>query len=154
MTIDPDALDAVAAASGNVRAFEQLYRRHACRVHTIARRIAGRAEADDAMQEVFIRAWECLGSFRGESAFGTWLQRVATNVCLRYAERDRGRREAGDLGLKLVHTPERPQAIADVAEALERLPESLRQVVVLHDLEGYSHAEIAAVLATTVSASK
>src|SRR5687767_13147210 len=78
----PDAEDARLAAAGDVAAFERLYRRHVARVHTLATRMLGPDDADDATQDVFIRTWERLGQFRGESAFGTWLHRLAINVVL------------------------------------------------------------------------
>src|SRR6476659_678709 len=77
-----DASDVAAAAAGDVRAFERLYRRHVSRIHSTAVRMLGDEEADDATQDVFVRAWQRLAQFRGDSAFGTWLFRLAVNVML------------------------------------------------------------------------
>src|SRR5690348_9285457 len=77
-----DASDVAAAAAGDVRAFERVYRRHIARIHSTAVRMLGAEEADDATQDVFVRAWQRLGQFRGDSAFGTWLFRLGVNVML------------------------------------------------------------------------
>ena len=88
---DPDAVDATLAASGDAHAFERLYRGHVARISSLARRMLGDEDPDDVIQDVFVRAWQKLGTFRGESAFGTWLHRLAVNVIL-------GRRET--LGIR------------------------------------------------------
>ena len=88
---DPDAVDAALAASGDAHAFERLYRGHLARIASLARRMLGDDDADDVIQDVFVRAWQKLGTFRGEAAFGTWLHRLAVNVIL-------GRRET--LGIR------------------------------------------------------
>jgi RNA polymerase sigma factor (sigma-70 family) len=74
--------DVELAAAGDTRAFERVYREHAARVHSLARRMIGPEDADDATQEVFVRVWEKLDTFRGDAAFGTWLHRVAVNLIL------------------------------------------------------------------------
>ncbi|HKS04888.1 MAG TPA: RNA polymerase sigma factor [Gemmatimonadaceae bacterium] len=153
---DPDARDAARAARGDTRAFERLYVAHAARVQTLARRMVGRDLADDATQDVFIHAWEHLGQFRGEARFGTWLHRLAVNLLLRRAEvarRITARIAPGTI--EELHAPSSsPETRMDVDAALARLGPGLREVVVLHDLEGYRHEEIADVLAISVSASK
>src|SRR4051812_7962115 len=82
LTADSIAADTALAASGDASAFERLYRTHASRVHSLVRRMLDADEADDVTQDVFIRAWQKLSTFRGESAFGTWLHRLAVNVVL------------------------------------------------------------------------
>src|SRR5690349_14218887 len=77
-----DASDVAAAAAGDVRAFERVYRRHVARIHSTAVRMLGAEEADDATQDVVVRAGQRIGQFRGDSAFGTWLFRLAVNVML------------------------------------------------------------------------
>jgi DNA-directed RNA polymerase specialized sigma24 family protein len=72
---DADAVDAELAATGDGRAFERLYRAHAARIHSLVRRMIDADVADDVTQDIFVRAWEKLGTFRGEAAFGTWLHR-------------------------------------------------------------------------------
>jgi len=153
---DPDARDVARAARGDTQAFERLYFSHAARVQTLARRIVGRDLADDGAQEVFVHAWEQLGKFRGEALFGTWLHRLAVNVLLRHAEM--ARRIAARVSPAFVEEleahPNDPDARMDMDSALAQLGPGLREVVVLHDLEGYSHDEIGDTLAISVSASK
>jgi RNA polymerase sigma-70 factor (ECF subfamily) len=152
---DADARDAVQAASGDVAAFERLYGRHASRVHSLARRMLGGEQADDATQDVFIRAWEKLGMFRGDAAFGTWLTRLALNVVLRRRQED-----AHPMRMTMAIIDEPPaqsvntDATMDVTSALQRLDPALRDVVVLHDIEGYGHEEIGDLLGITLGASK
>ena len=79
----PDAMgreDVARAAAGDMAAFERLYRSHVARIHSLVRRMAGPGEADDLTQDIFLRAWSRLATFRGESAFGTWLHRLAVNI--------------------------------------------------------------------------
>ena len=153
---DEDAGDVTRAARGDTKAFERLYLAHAARIHTLARRIVGSDLAEDGVQEVFIHAWENLGKFRGESLFATWLHRLAVNVLLRYAEV--ARRITARIAPALIdelHSPVRDQAATmDIDAALARLGSGLREVVVLHDMEGYTHDEIADALAISISASK
>ena len=82
LTADSVAADAALAASGDASAFERLYRTHIARIHSLVRRMLDADEADDLAQDIFVRAWQKLGTFRGESAFGTWLHRLAVNVVL------------------------------------------------------------------------
>src|SRR5260221_12806341 len=91
LTADSIAADSALAASGDATAFERLYRTHVARVHTLVRRMLDADEADDVTQAVFIRAWQKLSTFRGESAFGTWLHGLARNVVL-------GRRKSVGIG--------------------------------------------------------
>ncbi|HZD17475.1 MAG TPA: RNA polymerase sigma factor [Actinomycetota bacterium] len=150
--------DVQLAVAGDTRAFERLYRDHVARVHGLARRMIGPEEADDLTQEVFVRVWEKLETFRGDSAFGTWLHRVAVNFILTRA-RSRKRQGAWILddveALDLVGTEPVTQGTAiDLEAALGRLPEGARQVFVLHDVEGYRHNEIAEMLDLAVGTSK
>ncbi|HEX6939012.1 MAG TPA: RNA polymerase sigma factor [Longimicrobiales bacterium] len=153
-----DAADARLAATGDPSAFERLYRRHVARIHTFVRRMLAGAEADEVTQEVFVRAWKKLGTYRGDAAFGTWLHRVAINVVLthravlaRHRERFRG-----DAGLAAA-TPARsarPDLRMDVEAAIAALPDGAREVFVLYDVEGYKHEEIAERLGIGVGTSK
>jgi RNA polymerase sigma-70 factor (ECF subfamily) len=153
-----DAVDAVLAAAGDSHAFERLYRRHLGRIHSLARRMINPEEADDATQAVFIRAWEKLGTFRGEAAFGTWLHRLAINVML--ARRttigtERGRfSEAEGVVERMTGRPSQKDLSMDFEEAIERLPNGAREVFVLHDVEGYKHEEIAGMLGIVTGTSK
>lgn len=153
-----DAADAVLAASGDSRAFERLYRKHVPRIHSLARRMIGLDEADEATQDVFVRAWEKLGSFRGEAAFGTWLYRLAINVLLgRRASsgRERRRHLEGDGWQERFATGSVfPGLRVDFERAIAQLPSGAREVFVLHDVEGFKHREIAEMLGVTAGTSK
>ena len=145
------------AAAGDAHAFGRLYRQHAGRIHTLARRMAGDDEADELTQDVFVRAWEKLRTFRGEAAFGTWLHRLASNLILakRAAMARRRGREAGDELLEIA--PGRnppPELRMDFETAMGHLPEGAKQIFVLFDVEGYRHEEIAGMMGISVGTSK
>ena len=147
------------AAEGDHEAFERLYRGHVGRVYSLAVRMVGAAEADDLTQEVFIRAWSKLGTFKGESQFATWLHRLAVNHILsrRTVIRRREARIFGDEGLlgRLRAPRKRASGAAlDLEQAIGRLPERAREVFVLYDVEGFSHEEVADALGVTVGTSK
>lgn len=153
--LQEEAADARRAAAGDVGAFERLHRAHAVRIHVLARRFLGADDADDATQEVFIRAWQKLSTFRGEAAFGTWLHRLAVNVLIRRAraaQRDTLRH--APLSDELPRRETAPGAALEVEAALSRLEPGLRQVVVLSVMEGYSHDEIAEMLEISPAASR
>jgi RNA polymerase sigma-70 factor, ECF subfamily len=153
-----DASDVAAAAAGDVRAFERVYRRHVARIHSTAVRMLGVEEADDATQDVFVRAWQRLGQFRGDSAFGTWLFRLAVNVILSRREvvaiRNKRHVDDADLVETLSSSDASPELGLDFQAAIERLPPGMRQIFVLHDIEGYKHDEIAAMLGIAQGTSK
>ena len=157
-TVDAEMLDARRAAAGDDRAFERLYRRHVARIHTLARRMAGHHVADDITQDIFVRAWDKLASFRGESAFGTWLYRLGVNVILtrrRSEKSERGWLLEDDAPLATQAARTMHPAIAmDLETAIARLPEGARQIFVLHDVEGWTHEEIAEHLALVPGTSK
>ena len=158
---DPGPADEVlarAAAAGDRPAYESIYRRHAPRLYAVVWRLCGgqAARADDVLQETFIRAWRALPQFRFESSLGTWLHRLAVNAALmdlrgRPAEAD----GEGDEGLADLPAREPCQAgRIDLERALETLPPRARAVLVLHDIEGWKHHEIAAELCMAVGSSK
>lgn len=159
---DEDALLVEAARNGDRAAFEQLYRRHRDRIYALMWRLCGgdAALAEDLLQEAFVRAWTKLGSFRGESRFGTWLHRVSANVALsdRRSQKSRMSRETAleephervAIGARDVYADQR----MDLEQAISRLPERARTVLVLYDIEGYSHAEIADMAGMAVGSSK
>lgn len=157
-TVGDDASDVAAAAAGDVRAFERVYRRHVARIHSTAVRMLGAEEADDATQDVFVRAWQRLGQFRGDSAFGTWLFRLGVNVMLSRREvvATRQRRHVDDAELidTLSARGASPELGLDFEAAMQRLPPGMRQIFVLHDIEGYKHDEIAAMLGIAQGTSK
>ena len=148
------------AQRGEVAAFEELYVRHSGLVHAVCRRIGGHdARAEELTQEVFIRAWRKLGTFRGDSAFATWLTRLAVNVVL--SERRRHSRREGheeptddlDAVAQPLSTPH-PGTALDLEKAIAALPTGARNVLVLHDVHGFEHAEIAAALGVAVGTCK
>lgn len=154
---DTDAVDATLAASGDAHAFERLYRRHVNRVHSLVRRMLGE-ESEAVTQEVLIRAWQKLGTFRGESSFGTWLHRLAVNVTLNHrTARGRWRQrfvEQSEEGFEPPARPISPAAGLDFETAIAELPPGARKVFVLHDVEGYRHDEIAGLLGISAGTSK
>lgn len=157
--IDPDRALVEAAAGGDVAAFEQLYRRHVGRVHGTLMRLAGqRAQAEDWTQEAFVRAWQKLPGFRHESAFASWLHRLAVNVAL-MGLRAAGSRVQGDsdedvLAALPAVAQSAPDLRMDLARAVACLPPRARAVLVLHDVEGWKHEEIGAELGMAVGTSK
>lgn len=160
---DGDHALALAAAGGDAAAFEALYRRHAARVHGVVLRLAGwqRARAEDLVQEAFLRAWQALPQWRGEAAFGTWLHRLAVNTALMDLRARRARPVLdGDDGDALDAAPAadsagRGMALAmDLERAVATLPPRARAVLVLHDVEGWTHEEVAAALGMAAGSSK
>ncbi len=153
-----DREDAARAARGDVQAFARLYGGHAARIFNLARRMTTSESAVDITQDIFLRAWEKLGTFRGEAAFGTWLHRLAINVILarRSALRTENSRICDEEGILDV-IPARaggPDLGMDFERAIERLPEGAKTVFVLYDVEGYQHQEIANMLGISSGTSK
>jgi RNA polymerase sigma-70 factor (ECF subfamily) len=156
--------DASLAASGDRQAFERLYRRHVNRVFSLcARMVVDRTRAEELTQDVFVRAWEKLNLFRGESSFSTWLHRLAVNVVLnerktesrrrsRFEEEDEERGMDGYAGVVGMTLP--PGDMLDLEEAITRLPPGARRVFTLHDVEGYKHEEIAEMMGVTTGSTK
>ena len=155
---------AQAASSGDIPAFEELYGRHNRRVYSLCLRMTqNQSEAEDLAQEVFIQLFRKIGSFRGESAFTTWLHRLTVNQVLMHF-RKRGVRmeqttEDGETPIQVVHGTENPMQMPVVDriaidKAIGQLPPGYRTVFVLHDVEGHEHEEIARMLGCSVGTSK
>ena len=146
------------AASGDVRAFEQLYKTYLPKVHSVVRRMSGGRDADELTQDVFVRVWQKLGSFRGESAFSTWLHRLAVNVVIERFRQETTRRQRMHDGEDIFETlpapPRSDDAGMDFDAAIETLPDGARRVFVLHDIEGYKHHEIGTLLEISAGTSK
>jgi RNA polymerase sigma-70 factor (ECF subfamily) len=146
-TVDP-ATTVRDAQGGSVPAFERLYREHCGRIYALCLRLAADpVQAEELTQDVFIRAWEKLASFRGDSAFGTWLHRLAVNEVLGRRRAD-GRRGARVMLVEDLTVYEVPRASQegirlDLEAAMAKLPEATRTVFVMHDVEGFTHEEIA-----------
>ena len=156
-----------AAVAGDRRAFEQLYRRHVGRIRGLCWRLVNGDDkrADQATQDAFVRAWEKLGSFRGDSQFSTWMHRLTVNLVLgeyrlmrRWVTLEDVTEEAGDADGDAVAVDEHPQQRVadrmDLERALARLPPGARSVLLLHDVEGYQHDEIAELTGIAVGTSK
>ncbi len=150
------------ARAGEVEAMRELYERHASRVYTVIRRMAGDDElAADLAQDAWTHAFQKIRDFRGDAAFGTWVHRIAVNTALTWLRQAARRRdlEQGFDGRSTLGNPDRwpPSAAADrvtVQRALDMLPDGYRAVLWLHDVEGYTHEEIGARLGIAVGTSK
>ena len=149
---------------GELGAFEELYRAHSGRLYSVALRMVGNtADAEDLLQEIFLSAHRKLESFRGESTLGTWLYRLAVNLCLDYLRSRTGR--ASHLTDPLDDEPALPEAAGrgladrtisrmDLERALTQLPLGCRTAFVLHDVEGLEHREIGEVMGIAEGTSK
>jgi RNA polymerase sigma-70 factor (ECF subfamily) len=160
-TGDNERLLIARAQRGDRGAARTLYDTHARRVHRVVFRLCGDEEmARDFTQDTFVRVFQKLDTFRGEAAFATWVHRIAVTVTLNGMRRERRlRRNADDLDVAADLPAAAPNEIepdlrARLASAIEALPESCRVSVVLHDLEGYTHAEIGAMLGIAEGTSK
>jgi len=151
-----------AARTGDRRAFESLYTRHVGRVYAICLRLTANVQtAEELTQEAFVRAWQRLSSFRGDSAFATWLHRLTVNVVLDQQRAQRSwfrRMVAIDDSVEVVAS-EQARVVSnadqhDLESAIRRLPPAARTVFVLHDVEGWQHDEIAARTGTAIGTSK
>jgi RNA polymerase sigma-70 factor, ECF subfamily len=155
---------AQASARGDLQAFETLYERHHRRIYSLClRMVANPTEAEDLTQEVFVQLFRKIGSFRGDSAFTTWLHRLTVNHVLMHF-RKRGVRmektteegEIGEIQDNLQSASERPRFVDRIAldKAISQLPPGYRTVFVLHDIEGFEHTEVADLLGVSVGTSK
>ena len=148
------------AKEGDQRAFRDLYDRNVDRIFRLAYRMAGEDEmARDFTQEAFLRAWQRLDQFRGDAAFSTWLHSIAVSVALnglRKVDRHRKRERSLEDAAHVAPATRRlePDAVERLQEAVDELPEIYRTVFLMHDLEGYSHGEIAAALDVAEGTSK
>ena len=156
------ALDSIRRAqAGDVDAFELLYREHAGRIFALCLRLeAGdSADATELMQDVFIKAWRRISTFRGDCAFSSWLHRMTVNTMLENARSDR-RRIARVLPMddtSLLPGAARSSGVElkmDLENAIASLPRGARLAFVLHDVEGYQHQEIAEQLSVSVGTIK
>jgi RNA polymerase sigma-70 factor (ECF subfamily) len=148
--------------SGDGVAFEELYHQHAARLYNLAYRMAGAAlDAEDLLQEVFLLAYRKLGSFRGDSSLGTWLYRLAMNHCLDVLRSRQSRmgQQTDSLDEEGAMEPAAVPALAavsriDLDRAIDRLPHACRAAFLLHDVEGFGHHEVGAILGISEGTSK
>lgn len=149
------------AVGGDLDAFERLYRQHLPYVNRLAVFMLASTDVDDAVQDIFVRAWVKLNLFRGESSFRTWLRRLAINIILRrrHGPSRTINGQAGMIDELPAKEPLHPGLSqldwkADLTAAVGTLPERARLVFVLHDVEGYKHTEIASLLEISPSTSR
>ena len=154
-----DLDDVRLAAGGDVAAFERLYRRHVVRVHSLVSRMLEPDLADEVTQDVFVRVWAKLGTFRGDAAFSTWLHRVTVNLVLGRRkklgiQRERYHPDAEAVLGRTSGAEPRAAMGTEFEAGMRRLPERAREVFVLHDVEGFKHREIAEMLGVTTGTTK
>lgn len=159
-----DSADVTLAAKGDRKAFERLYQAHVNRVFSLCTRMCGsKVRGEELTQDVFVRAWEKLPQFRGDSQFSTWIHRVAVNIVLTDRKNEaRNRKRAiedeseggGDTPLQRASVTPGYGDRMDITAAMEKLPPGARQIFVLHDVEGYKHEEIAEMCGITAGGSK
>lgn len=149
------------AQDGDVAAFERLYRENVNRVYALSFRLTGEAgRAEELAQDVFVRAWQKIGSFRGESAFSSWLFPLTLNLAFsarRVSRRESARTVAAEDLPPLEDKAPRgttPDLEVDLERAVAALPPGARSVFVLHDVEGYQHEEIGRMMGVAVGTSK
>jgi RNA polymerase sigma-70 factor (ECF subfamily) len=152
------------AAAGDMSAFEQLYRRHNRRVYSLCLRMTNnQSEAEDLAQEAFIQLFRKIGSFRGESAFTTWLHRLTVNQVLMHFRKKSVKleqtTEEGETPVQVEPGTANPNTMPVVErlsleKAIAQLPPGYRMVFILHDVEGHEHEEIARMLGCSVGTSK
>lgn len=169
--VDAEAFDqggdfqlAQLAATGDVGSFEELYRRHHRRVYSIClRMLQNPTEAEDLTQDVFVQLFKKIGSFRGDSAFTTWLHRMTVNqVLMHFRKRNvklEKTTEEGETPEQIVMgtgNPDRMPIVDKIAlqDAVDQLPSGYRNVFLLHDVQGYEHEEVAKILGCSVGTSK
>jgi RNA polymerase sigma-70 factor, ECF subfamily len=162
MSDDREGVLVARARDGDVEAFETLVVRHADRVHAVVLRFGvGRTDAEEVVQDIFVRAWRALPRFEGRSKLSTWLYRIAFNEAHRRLKRRGRSREVVALDEELADDGPSPHARAETAElgrllerALRELPERLRAPVVLRDIEGLTTEEAASVMGLREAAFK
>ena len=146
------------AQQADAKAFESLYRLHADRIYGLCLRMTGNvAEAEDCTQEAFILAWNKMDKFRGDSAFGTWIHRIAVNAVLGRMRKSKRERDRIQLASDEVLSPASINddgELRDLSDAVNRLPEGARHVFVLYGVYGYSHEEAGNMLGIAAGTSK
>jgi RNA polymerase sigma-70 factor, ECF subfamily len=152
------------AAAGNLAAFETIYQRYHRRTYSLCLRMtSSQTEAEDLTQEAFIQLFRKIGSFRGDSAFSTWLHRLTVNQVLMHFRRRSVKNERtsddGEIPEQTVHGTANPNKMPVVdrialKNAIAELPNGYRNVFVLHDVEGFEHEEVARIMGISVGTSK
>ncbi|MDH3749309.1 MAG: sigma-70 family RNA polymerase sigma factor [Gammaproteobacteria bacterium] len=154
-----DEADWIARAQrSDTRAFESLYRMHVDKVYGLCLRMTGNvSEAEDCAQEAFIQAWNKLDRFRGDSAFATWLHRIAVNAVLGRMRKSKREQDRIQVAMETLSSPASiadTGELRDLSDAVDRLPEGARHVFVLFSVYGYSHDEASKMLGIAPGTSK
>jgi RNA polymerase sigma-70 factor (ECF subfamily) len=159
-----DLILAQNSANGSMEAFEEIYRRHSRRVYSLCLRMTANVEkAEDLAQDVFVHLFRKIGSFRGQSAFTTWLHRVTVNQVLMHFRKRSTKTEQtsedGETPVQIVTGTGDPNSMPIIDRialdrAIEQLPPGYKSVFVLHDVEGREHSEVAKILGCSVGTSK
>jgi RNA polymerase sigma-70 factor (ECF subfamily) len=156
-----DSKDAALAAAGDYQAFERLYRRYLSRIYSLCARLSGsHAEGQELTEDVFVRTWEMLPQFSGETAFAAWLHRLATDVALNGRKADETTAATTEQGGSANERSTDSASSSDdderldLSQAINKLPAGARRILVLHDVEGYKHEEIAEIFGITPGRSK
>lgn len=160
----PDIALCRMAAAGNIQAFELIYERYHRRTYSLCLRMtSSQTEAEDLTQEVFIQLFRKIGSFRGDSAFSTWLHRLTVNQVLMHFRRRSVKNERtsddGEMPEQMVRgtaDPRKMQVVDRIAlkNAIAELPNGYRNVFMLHDVEGFEHEEVARIMGISIGTSK
>ena len=147
--------------SGDMEAFETLYRQHSARIYTLACRMGGSPEdGEDLLQEIFLQAYRKIGTFKGDSSVGTWLYRLALNHCLDYVRSRQAKMNKltetldAEASMEPIARRDTPIARLDLERAVERLPDGCREAFLLHDVEGFDHKEVGRLLGIAEGTSK
>lgn len=155
---------AARCVAGDADAFKQVYDAHATRLYNLAYRMVGApAEAEDLLQDIFLHAFGKLSSYKGEAALGTWLYRLATNLCLDRVRSRQGKMERatvaldddrGDAGRQVAQRADSVVERLDLERAIQQLPASYKAAFLLHDVEGFEHHEVGEMLGIAEGTSK
>jgi len=159
LNLDEENLLIKEAQEGGHSAFEKLYRLNVGKVYAICLRITvDRNKAEELTQDTFVRAWENLDSFRGESLFSTWLYRIAVNVTLIHMRSNRRRFARFSSLSKLIKLSSREEHSSgigiDIEKAITKLPLNAKMIFIMHDIEGYKHDEIAEMMSIAPGTTK
>jgi RNA polymerase sigma-70 factor (ECF subfamily) len=166
MTTEPRTADADLASrlrEGDVTAYEELYRRHGARLYNLACRMLGQAaDAEDLLQDTFLQVFRRIDTFKGDAALGTWLYRMAMNLCLDRLRSKAGRADRQTASIEDVRewrfagrgTLDGGVKRIDLERAIARLPDACRAAFLLHDVEGFEHQEVGRMLGVSDGTSK
>lgn len=144
--------------SGDLNAFEELFNRYGTKLFSLCLRMSGnREDAEDLMQEIFVILFKKIHAFRGDARFTTWMYRIAVNTCISHLRKKKGIMVSADVELEKPKFAQNPAAVLQrtlLKKAIADLPPGYRSAVIMHDIQGFNHREIASILGISVGASK